>query len=134
MKDFGKEWLDAWNSHNPANVAAVLADGGLFNDPILKHDADARMSAGYAAALIRAFPDLHFDMVSTTKNAEREVVEWVSRGTNTGPLLSTPPTQARCEFPGVSVIKIRDERIAHVFDYWDAKQLLDQLGLKEFPM
>jgi steroid delta-isomerase-like uncharacterized protein len=85
LDDLGRRYTDAWNSGNPAQVAAFHApDSSLsVNDgePAVGHEAIAAEVQGFLAA----FPDLELFMDGIDGDGTAAVYRWTFTGTNTGP-------------------------------------------------
>jgi ketosteroid isomerase-like protein len=67
--------------------------------------------------------DLGFEFVSASDAGDRIVVEWIMTGTHYGDFTG------RFSIRGVSVIKLKGDKIASVRDYYDTYLLLSQLGM-----
>jgi steroid delta-isomerase-like uncharacterized protein len=115
-------------------VTAALADGGTYADPTTESPLAGPALAEHVRALFTAFPDLNFEVVScqpADAGADGTmVVQWLMRGTNTGPLRGLFPTGRTVALPGVDVITIRDGEIRSVEGYFDRQTMAEQLGLQ----
>jgi hypothetical protein len=67
--------------------------------------------------------DLGFEFVSASSDGDCMVVEWMMTGTHYRDFFG------RFSIRGVSVIKLKGDKIASVSDYYDAYLLLSQLGI-----
>ena len=98
-------------------------------------DADTAL-AGWVA-LLDAFEDLNFHLVSVTEGDGRVVVEHLFQGTHTGTLHTAagdvPATGRQVRIPLVTVIEHEDERVRHWRSYYDQLALLSQLGVLPAP-
>ena len=54
--------------------------------------------------------------------------EWISEGIQTGPLGELPASGNSFRLRGASILKLRDDKIASVADYYDRETFLRQLG------
>ena len=127
-------YFQAWNAHDAGAVTAALADGGTYADPTTESPLAGPALAEHVRALFAAFPDLNFEVVScqpADAGADGTmVVQWLMRGTNTGPLRGLFPTGRTVALPGVDVITIRDGEIRSVEGYFDRQTMAEQLGLQ----
>ena len=57
-------YIAGWNSHDTQAVLAVLGPAGTYEDPMTGAPIGGPALKGYIEALIAAFPDLAFDVVS----------------------------------------------------------------------
>jgi len=85
IEDFGRRYTDAWNSGDPASVAAFHEpDSSLkVNDaePAVGHDAITEVARGF----MTGFPDMELAMDGIEGDAGSAVYRWTFAGTNTGP-------------------------------------------------
>jgi steroid delta-isomerase-like uncharacterized protein len=127
-------YFEAWNARDAGAVTAALADGGTYADPTTESPLAGPALAEHARALFAAFPDLNFEVVScqpADAGADGTmVVQWLMRGTNTGPLRGQFPTGRTVALAGVDVITITDGEIRSVEGYFDRQTMAEQLGLQ----
>jgi predicted ester cyclase len=88
-----------------------------------------QLARGWAGAL----PDLQITVRNFATADVTTVVEYVIRGTHTGPLVSpsgfVPPTWSRIELQFCDVLEVRDGRVERMASYFDAATMLRQMGL-----
>jgi steroid delta-isomerase-like uncharacterized protein len=125
--------FDAMNARDLSIWEAALAPDATFSYPGLRGDVDRQTAIAFNAVFPPAMSDLHFEITRTIVAGDTVVCCWVGRGTHDGPLaLPTgivPPTGRRGDIPGVSVVTVRDGKIAREETYWNQVELLAQLGL-----
>lgn len=125
-----QRYVDAWNDHDSAGIIACFAPGSSYSDPTAGEDLGAEAVGGYAASLWAAFPDLRFDIVSVDAcGAQGVAIQWVMRGTHTGPFRGHGPTGRTVILPGAEFIRMAPDGIRSVRGYFDGGSLLRQLGL-----
>lgn len=126
-----QRYFDGWNAHDAEAIAATFAQGGTYTDPIVQGlDPDA--TGAYAVGLAAAFPDLRFELVTSTLTDDGAVAaQWVMRGTNSGPFNGLPPTGHEIALPGADFITFADDGsgIASVTGYFDSAGVPRDLGL-----
>jgi steroid delta-isomerase-like uncharacterized protein len=126
-----RAYLDAWNRRDPAAIQASFAEGGTYRDPGVPDGLTGPAIAAYADIFFAAFPDLSFEIVSAAPAGEGIVaVQWLMRGTNSGPLRGNPPTGRTIALPGADFITVADGKVRSVEGYFDQKTFLEQLGLQ----
>jgi steroid delta-isomerase-like uncharacterized protein len=127
-------YFEAWNAHDAAAVTAALAEGGTYADPTTESPLAGLALAEHVRALVAAFPDLSFEVLSSVPaDAGPDgtlVVQWLMRGTNTGPLRGLFPTGRTVALPGVDVITISGGQIRSVEGCFDRQTMAEQLGLQ----
>jgi len=124
LHELGARYTAAWNSGDPAKVAAFFApDGSLtVNDaePAVGRDA----IAGVARGFMTAFPDLHLVMDSLRTKGDTVDYHWTFIGTNTGP----GGTGKTVRFSGYEAWTLdRDGLIARSLGHFDEAEYRRQL-------
>lgn len=130
--EFADRFLEAWNSHDPAKVAALLAPDGVYEDIALGQVHSGRDAlAAFVRQTATMAPDVHFEEITRQQNADRYCIEWWFSGTNTGgdPAAGMPPTNRPFRFKGVSVGVLENGLIKRNTDYWNMVEFLGQQGL-----
>ena len=80
------------------------------------------------------FSDGRMETSRVIEDGATVVAEWTGWATNTGPLAmpggtEIPATGKTIEVSGVSIVMVRDGKIATERDYFDNAALMSQLGL-----
>src|SRR5215213_3049936 len=125
-------YFDAWNSHEPAAVAAALREGGTYEDPTTGGPLTGDALTASVAGVCAAFPDVHFEVDSVAINGDRASAQWRMLGTNTGPLPGGPATGGSLDLPGADFFTYDADadKVASVVGYFDTATMLGQLGLQ----
>lgn len=87
---------------------------------------------GYKAFARRVrggFPDMRAEIQDVFATQDRAVVRFVVRGTHTGAYEGIPPTGTPFTVTQMAIARIRDGRIAEMWQELDALSLLQQLGV-----
>lgn len=126
-------YFDGWNHGDGAAVVGSLTSAGTYEDPTTGGPLTGDALAASVAGLALGFPDLSFDVASVARTSDASVVvEWVMRGTNTGPMPGGPATGGAIALPGVDLIDYDPDadRLSKVVGYFDTGTMLRQLGLQ----
>jgi steroid delta-isomerase-like uncharacterized protein len=125
-------WLSAWNSHDAQHLGSLMTDDVVYFDAGfagLQRGRDAAMERG-VWVFLRGVPDLHWELRGEPIVGRDSVAwEWTLTGTHTGTWGSVRATQQRLQLKGVSLMRLRDGRVAEVASYYDSLTLNRQLGL-----
>ena len=79
----------------------------------------------FAVDSFTAFPDIHFDLVSSTLKGGHWTIEWVFSGTDTGGFGGTgKPFSVH----GVTVMDVHGIKLTRETDYWDLATVLKEIG------
>jgi steroid delta-isomerase-like uncharacterized protein len=125
-------WLSAWNSHDAQNLGLLMTDDVVYFDAGfagLLRGRDAAMERG-VWVFLRGVPDLHWELRGEPIVGSDSVAwEWTLTGTHTGTWGGVPATRQRLQLKGVSLMRLRNGRVAEVASYYDSLTLNRQLGL-----
>jgi hypothetical protein len=125
-------YLDAWNRHDAGDVAGFLADDAVVFDSLLgnlshgRAEADAKVISMY----LRAVPDGRWALRGEpVVSANGFSYEWALTGTNLGDWTSYLRGRGqKIDFKGISIVRIKDGRIAYMANYFDTNALGAQAG------
>ena len=56
--EVAQAYFDAWNLHDPAEIAATFAPGGIYADPTTGLPLSGHAIVEYTSGLVSAFPGL----------------------------------------------------------------------------
>ncbi len=129
-----RELFDAINNHQVDRAAALVDDNADWLD--VATGAVYRGPQGFrqlSQSWWEAFPDNSIEITNLFASDDFACVEYVGRGTFTGPLnwptLGAAPTGRTLDLPFCDVYRIHNGRIVNARDYYDLMTMLDQLGL-----
>ncbi len=136
MTEWTHRYLDAWNSHEPAQVGAYMADDAVYEDLALGqlHEGRPNIEA-FVGSCHQFSADYRFTSVSEQAAGARYAVEWELAGTNTGEIGGLPVTNKPYRIRGVSIGQLDDGgRIKQNRDYWNLADYLMQVGVLPPPL
>ncbi len=84
LREFGAEYTAAWNSQDPASVAAFYEENGSLKVNDAEPATGRESIRGVAEGFMTAFPDMVLLMDSLRTDSAIEY-HWTFIGTNTGP-------------------------------------------------
>lgn len=103
---------EVFPSGDLAAVHDLVAADIIDHDPMPGQPAGAEGIEYVISALRTAQPDLRFTVDDLLAEGDRVAVRWTMRGTNTGPMLSQPPSGEPVEMTAVVIFRIADRKIA----------------------
>ena len=132
-KDLWTEAMARYNKGDLAGMAPLYTSDAVLTDPNGRFEGIEAMMA-YLQAVKRAFPDDTIETSLLIEEGDTTVAEWTWHAAHTGPFVipdggEIPATGKTVDVPGVSVIKVRDGKIASDRDYLDNAAVMSQLGL-----
>lgn len=133
-----RQFHESWDMRDPERGVAVIAPDCRFED-VARGEAKIGPD-GYRADYHRwraAFPDGEVKVVTVITGGDgtdgRAVVEFLNRGTQTGPLQSSlgnfPPSGRGMEVRYCSVMRVENGKVVEGRDYDDSAGIARQLGL-----
>jgi len=128
--DLLERLTEAWNAHDPAEVAQCYAPEAVSRDISLAEPLHGRAAIRNAADMyMRAFPDIHFQILRVFGSGDFVCEEWRATGTHQGDLMGLPSTGRQATVVGCNVMNLGDDGLIHSeTTYWDAVGLYRQLG------
>jgi steroid delta-isomerase-like uncharacterized protein len=135
LRDWVERYTATWNSHDPAEVAAFMAEDVVFEDPALPAPARGRDEvAAFAVATFTAFPDWQVSVTGTPAISDDGLVAyvpWRMTGTNTGPIdpPGFAPTGRSYAIEAVTRVSFRAGLVWRDRDIYDGTDVSRQLGL-----
>jgi steroid delta-isomerase-like uncharacterized protein len=125
------DYLAAWNDRDAEQIASFFADDAVYDDQGAGEVARGREQIrAHVAAIHRAFPDLHFELVRAAHGEDFTAGEWRSRMTHLGEFAGLAPTGRVVESAGVDVATLDGGgRIARLSSFYDGAAVMRALGL-----
>lgn len=128
--DIATRLIAAWNTHDPHSIEALFAEDCVLEDCAIA--VPLRGHRGLRRAVLfnfLAFPDAHFELVSQIRDGDRVAIEWRAEGTHAGRFMGIPATRRQVTLEGITLLTLRDGRIARLRRVWDIAGVIRQLGL-----
>lgn len=135
-----ERFLHAWNAHD-IEAIATLAGAGSYRDPLSQGEVRGPALAAHATMLVRAFPDLHFELrgpITVGRNAV--AARYTLRGTHTGALPgglgieSVSPTGRRLDLDATLFITFDAAGTPRIHNHFETDTLAQQLGFQALLM
>ncbi len=124
-----REFVAAWNARDFDKFKSMLdpeytytgSDGKTIPGP----------DSGVAAAKVfaSAFPDAQTEIKEMHGSGETSIGEFLTAGTQTGPMMGIPPTGKKVSVNRCNIIQIRGDKIYREREYMDMMTVLVELGI-----
>ncbi len=129
-KELIRQVVAAWNSHDPARVAACYTEDCYGLDVAVARPQIGREGVqGMFAAYYLAFPDFEITPDNIIVEGDQVAVFWTARGTHQGPILNIPASGRPVLARGVNHLVLQDGKVCETLTIWDVAGMLRGLGL-----
>jgi steroid delta-isomerase-like uncharacterized protein len=134
VEEFAQRWADAWNSHEPERLLALMTEDIVYDDSAwprtMRGHADVREFLDFTW---RAFPDMRFEATDgpyLVPGEPKAAFYWRGMATHQGPIdpPGIPATGKRMEFEGADFHEYRDGKVAGLRIVFDMADCMRQLG------
>ena len=111
---------------------AVLDE--LYAGDVVAHDAPPGLPPGlegtrqFFTMYRAAFPDTHMEIEDQLADGDKVVTRWTATGTHTGDLMGIPPTGKQVKVPGITIDRLKGDKIVEYWSLFDQLGLLQQIG------
>jgi steroid delta-isomerase-like uncharacterized protein len=125
-----ERWAAEWSTHDTSRLLPLFTEDAVYEDVTMGvvNRGAAELKA-FAEEFLSGFPDVTFELKSSSADGTGGGAEWILRGTHTGDMPGMPATGKRVEVRGASIFEFSGDRIRRCSDYWDMAAFLKQLGL-----
>lgn len=83
----------------------------------------------FLQALIKAFPDVYFNIQDIFSDGEHAVIRFQFTGTHNGELFGISATGKKVNFSGVNIYRLENGKITEVWQLWDWAGVLRQIDV-----
>ena len=131
--DLWAQFEARFGSQDYDGLLELFSDDAVYTTPAGRHEGREGIRTWFDG-WAKAFSDVRFVSSLVVEQDGTVAAEWIWRATHTGPLSmpggsTIPPTGNVLEFPGVTILRVRDGRIVAARDYQDQVDSMIQLGL-----
>jgi steroid delta-isomerase-like uncharacterized protein len=125
---FERAWDAMWTRGDATIVDELMVPDYVRHTPRGGDQRRAELKQNIES-LKTAFPDLETVIEDIFGEADRVVVRWRSRGTQTGEFMGVPATNKQVEVSGITISRVEGGRIAEEWVSWDALEMLYRVGV-----
>lgn len=88
---------------------------------------DMTVSKSFVSGFMTAFPDAKYTVEDVMVLNSRVITRWTATATHAGDFLGVPATNKKVTMNGITIFQIENDKIAELWDNWDALGLMQQL-------
>jgi hypothetical protein len=126
-----RQYMDAWNRHDPTAIGASFAARGTYSDPYNGGPLSTSELVRTCSELFVTLPDLSLSLAEPVQAVNGKLaIQWRMRGTNAGPSRYGPPGHGVVDLMVAEFVVLDEGKIRSVQRYFDQKILLEQMGLQ----
>ena len=117
--------LDYFNEDNfDTNITLIMSPENVVGIEAAK---------AFYTNYITGFSNIEFTIVDIFGQNDKLVKYWNFKGTNTGEFFGMPPTGNKVDIDGVTLVKMKNGKIAQEQDFMDNMAFMQQLGIVSSP-
>ncbi|HEY0050023.1 MAG TPA: ester cyclase [Pyrinomonadaceae bacterium] len=131
-ENFLRRWFEeVWNKKNEGAIDRMCCADVVANGLT---DAEGRTICGVEAyktlfrTFVSAYPDLKITVEDTVSEGDKIAARCRVTATHTGEGLGVAPTNQPLEFTGMTMVKIKDGKIAEAWNEFDFMKMYSQFG------
>ena len=126
-----RRWIEAgWNGHDTALVDTLYAPNVVQHDPSSPMPVTSSEALKqYVGSFLTALPDIHFTIDDLLAEGDKVLWRFTAQGTQSGPLMTIPPSGARATVTGMALFRVANDKIAEVWVNFDALGMLQAMGV-----
>ena len=131
--DLHRRFVEAWNKRDFTTFRALLHPDYTYTDCDGKVVPGPDAGVAAAQALLKAFPDAQTQIAFMSTAGDLSYGEFVSKGTQTGPLNNIPASGKSVVVVRCNVIQEKDKLIYREREYMNMLGVLVQIGAVSAP-
>ena len=125
------DWLRRFSSSEPTSLLDLYGEGARFEDITLSQRVQGKrkLHVFFADFMNPADRQNSFTLVGYVGDGGGGAIEWTWTARHNADFLNVPARGKETSVRGVSVIRFEGGKIVDQRDYWDARTLVQQLGV-----
>ena len=108
---------EMWNRGNPALAMEI------FTQP--------EGVERFVSQFLRSFPDLQHTVEEMIEEGDQVAVRFSARGTHAGQWMDFAPTGKTIHYTGVTLARLRGDKVSEHYTWWDKASLMEEIGGKD---
>jgi steroid delta-isomerase-like uncharacterized protein len=125
-------WFEeVWNKGRAEAIDEMFAEDGVANGLADENGNPVRGTAGFKAfheKFRNAFPNIEVVVEDTVVEGDKVAGRCVVRGKHEGDGIGYAATQQPIEITGISIVRIKDGKIAEAWNNFDFMKMFQQIG------
>ena len=126
--DAVRAFEDAFAGNDVEGLKSTAADGYVDHWPLPGMASDLDATIAFRAVIATAFPDMQQTIDEVIEQGDTAASRWHVTGTHKGEFLGVPASNNKIEMNGLSFYKVRDGKVAEIWNMADIATLMEQIG------
>jgi predicted ester cyclase len=118
--------LKIWNDKDLSAIEEFLDPDIVIHSLLGEFKGPSKMKE-VVQSWLSAFPDLKVNNTHILRQNDLVVMHWRAEGKHQGPFKGHSPTGKKVSYPGVSLYKVKNNKVIEYWAYVDMNHLLSQL-------
>ena len=129
LLEYQRIWVEGLNRGDVSAADAAFASDCVFHfTGIAAPFRGVGQWKEFVAALLNAFPDIHFTMEDQIVQGDRVAFRWHATATHKGPLGAAPATGKTVAVDGLIIDRVVNGKVQERWEQFDQSLMLQQLG------
>lgn len=125
-----EEWVSAMNARNVERMGSLLTEDAIADEVAESEPRRGRKNIEDAyREVFGGYPDCEAEIINRVIGSDQALVEVRFKGTNKGPFRGTPATNKPIDLRIAYILKVENEKISYITEYYDVATLLTQQGM-----
>lgn len=133
---FMHRWFEeVWNQGREEAIDEMLAEDGIVNGLNDPQGNPARSLGEYKTffrAFRQAFPNIQVTVEDTVTEGDKIAARCTVKALHEGEGIGLAPTNAAIGFTGMTIVRLKDGKIAEAWNEFDFMKMYQQLGIVTF--
>jgi len=129
-----RRWFEeVWNKGRADAIDEMFAEDGVAHGLVDQQGNELKGPAGFRPffeSFRNAFPDMHVTIEDTVSEGDKIAARCTVRGTHKGAGLGITATGNQVEFTGMTIVRVKDGKLAEAWNNFDFMKMNEQLGVK----
>ncbi len=126
--DAVRAFEQAFNDNDAEAMRSAAADGYVDRWPMPDVGAGIDGAIAFRAMIATAFPDMEQTLDEVIDQGETAASRWHVVATHKGEFFGVPASGKKVEMNGMSFYKVRDGKVAEIWNLPDIAGLMEQIG------
>ncbi len=127
IRELAEHYADeVWNQKRPQIVHEMMRPDVVLHSPLGRFFGP-ESAEKIVSVWLTAFPDMIYIPLLSIVEGDRVATQWEARATHRGDFKGNDPSGREITYPGCTIYRFEEDKIAEYWAYVDTQMVLDQL-------